>query len=137
MPEAVAPTTAPLPARESLETLVTDILAEARAQGASAAEAAVSFSSALSVTVRMGEVETLEHHRQRGLGVTVYFGQRQGSASTADWRSEAIRDTVQSACAIARHTEDIYAPHADEVQEELKFWRQLEDYTVAPPSKKK
>ncbi len=104
MPEAVAPTTAPLPARESLETLVIDILAEARAQGASAAEAAVSFSSALSVTVRMGEVETLEHHRQRGLGVTVYFGQRQGSASTADWRSEAIRDTVQSACAIARHT---------------------------------
>ncbi len=114
MPEAIAPTTAPLPAREHLETLVADILAEARVQGATAAEAAVSFASALSVTVRLGEVETLEHHRQRGLAVTVYFGQSRGSASTADWRPEAIRDTVQSACAIARHTAaDPYAGLAD------------------------
>ena len=104
MSEAIARTTAPLPAREQLETLVADILAEARAQDATAAEAEVSFGSALSVTVRLGEVETLEHHRQRGLGVTVYFGQSRGSASTADWRPEAIRDTVSSACAIARHT---------------------------------
>ncbi|MDG4554743.1 MAG: metalloprotease PmbA [Candidatus Competibacter sp.] len=114
MPEAIAPTTAPLPAREHLETLVGDILAEARAQGATAAEAAVSFGSALTVTVRLGEVETLEHHRQRGLAVTVYHGRSRGSASTADWRPEAIRDTVQSACAIARHTAaDPYAGLAD------------------------
>lgn len=104
MSEAIAPTAAPLPAREQLETLVADILAEARAQGATAADAAVSFGSALSVTVRLGEVETLEHHRQRGLAVKVYFGQSRGSASTADWRPEAIRASVQSACAIARHT---------------------------------
>lgn len=105
---------APLPAREQLETLVADILAEARARGATAAEAAVSFGSALSVTVRLGEVETLEHHRQRGLGVTVYFDQRRGSASTADWRPEAIRATVESACAIARYTAvDPYAGLAD------------------------
>ena len=114
MPEITAHPTAPLPAREQLETLVADLLAEARAQGATAAEAAVSFNSALSVTVRLGDVETLEHHRQRGLGVTVYFGQSRGSASTADWRPEAIRDTVQSACAIARHTAaDPYAGLAD------------------------
>ena len=114
MPEAIAPATAPLPAREHLETLVADILAEARVQGATAAEAAVSFASALSATVRLGEVETLEHHRQRGLAVTVYFDQSRGSASTADWRPEAIRDTVHSACAIARHTAaDPYAGLAD------------------------
>ena len=114
MPEALARTVAPLPAREQLETLVADILAEARTQGATAAEAAVSFGGALAVTVRLGEVETLEHHRQRGLGVTVYLGQSRGSASTADWRPEAIRDTVQSACAIARHTAaDPYAGLAD------------------------
>lgn len=104
MSDTITPTTAPLPAREHLETLVADILAEARAQGATSAEAAVSFGSALSVTVRLGEVETLEHHRQRGLAVTIYFGQSRGSASTADWRPEAIRASVQSACAIARHT---------------------------------
>ncbi|MDS4020907.1 MAG: metalloprotease PmbA [Candidatus Competibacter sp.] len=104
MSETIARAIAPLPAREQLETLVADILAEARARGATAAETAVSFDSALSVTVRLGEVEKLEHHRQRGLGVTVYFGRSRGSASTADWRPEAIRDTVQSACAIARYT---------------------------------
>ena len=107
-------TTAPLPARAQLEMLVADLLTEARAQNATAAEAAVSFDSALSVTVRLGEVETLEHHRQRGLAVTVYFGQSRGSASTADWRAEAIRATVRSACAIARHTAaDPYAGLAD------------------------
>ncbi|MBK8509616.1 MAG: metalloprotease PmbA [Candidatus Competibacteraceae bacterium] len=110
MSEAIARTAAPLPARDQLETLVADILGEARRQGATAAEAAVSFSSALSVTVRLGEVDTLEHHRQRGLGVTVYIGQSRGSASTADWRPEAIRDTVKSAVAIARHT--AADPHA-------------------------
>ncbi|MCP5195661.1 MAG: metalloprotease PmbA [Gammaproteobacteria bacterium] len=104
MSEIAAHPTVPLPARERLETLVASILAEAHAQSTTAAEAAVSFSSTLSVTVRLGEIETLEHHRQRGLGVTVYFGQSRGSASTADWRPEAIRDTVRSACAIARYT---------------------------------
>jgi PmbA protein len=114
MPTSIAPTTAPLPPREHLETLVADILTEARAQGATAAEAAVSFGSALSVTVRLGEVETLEHHRQRGLAVTVYFGQSRGSASTGDWRPDAIRETVRSACAIARYTAaDPYAGLAD------------------------
>lgn len=114
MSEAIAHANAPLPECSQLQTLVADLLAEARAQGATAAEAAVSFSSALSVTVRLGEVETLEHHRQRGLAVTVYSGQSRGSASTADWRPAAIRATVHSAIAIARHTAaDPYAGLAD------------------------
>jgi PmbA protein len=93
-----------LPDQAELESLVADILAEAKARGASAAETAVNFGTALSVTVRLGEVETLEHHRSRGLGVTVYFGQRKGSASTSDWRPAAVRETVAAACDIARHT---------------------------------
>ena len=104
MSESIARAVTPRPEPEQLQTLIADILAEAQGQGATAAEAAVSFGSGLSVTVRLGEVETLEHHRQRGLGVTVYFGQSRGSASTADWRPAAIRETVQSACAIARYT---------------------------------
>jgi len=54
----------------------------------------------------MGNVETVESTRDRGLAVTVYFGQRKGSASTADLREESLDATVQQACAIARHTED-------------------------------
>ncbi len=93
-----------LPVASELETLVSDILAEAKVQGATAAEAAASFDNGLSVTVRLGEVETLEHHRHRGLGVTVYFDRRKGSASTSDWRPAAIRETVGAACDIAQHT---------------------------------
>lgn len=96
------PTT--LPGQDTLAPLVAAILDEAKRQGASAAEAAVSADTGLSVTVRLGEVETLEHHRNRSLGVSVYFGQRKGSASTGDWRPQAIKDTVAAACAIAHHT---------------------------------
>jgi PmbA protein len=52
----------------------------------------------------MGEVETIEYHRDRGMAVTVYFGHRKGSASTADLRPAAVRATVGKACEIARHT---------------------------------
>ncbi len=97
-----------------LEQIVADLLGEAKRQGASAAEAGVSSDSGLSLTVRLGEVETIEHTRDNGLGVTVYFGQRKGSASTTDLRPEAIRDTVSAACSIARYTqEDPYAGLAD------------------------
>lgn len=103
-----------LPDKTRLEALVREILAEAQAQGASAAEAGVSFDVGLSVTVRLGEVEILEYHRARGLGVTVYFGQRKGSASTSDIRPAAVRETVRAACGIARYTaEDACAGLAD------------------------
>ncbi|MGO4778575.1 PmbA/TldA family metallopeptidase, partial [Lysobacter sp. 2RAB21] len=58
------------------------------------------------VNVRMGEVETVEATRDRGIAVTVYFGQRKGSASTADLRDSSLEATVEQACAIARYTED-------------------------------
>ncbi len=103
-----------LPDKTRLEALVREILAEAQVQGASAAEAGVSFDVGLSVTVRLGEVETLEYHRARGLGVTVYFGQRKGSASTSDISPAAVRETVRAACGIARYTaEDACAGLAD------------------------
>ena len=91
---------------ERYEQIVSDLLAEAKRQGASAAEAALSIESGLSVTVRLGEVETVEHNRDKGLGITVYFGQRKGSASTSDFAPAAIRETVRAACDIARYTEE-------------------------------
>jgi len=104
---------APL-ARRDLEDIVRRALDEARAQGAHQAEIGVSVDTGLGVTVRLGEVETLEYQRDRGLGVTVYFNQRKGSASTADLRPEALRETVQKACSIARFTAaDEFAGLAD------------------------
>ena len=97
-----------------LQQVVRDLLAEAHRQGASAAEAGVSSDQGLSVTVRLGEVETVEHTRDNGLGVTVYFGQHKGSASTSDLSPQAVRETVRAACNIARFTsEDPYAGLAD------------------------
>jgi PmbA protein len=90
--------------RELLNRLVEQTLAEAKKAGASQAEAAVNLSQGLSVTVRLGEVETVEHTRDKGLGLTVYFGQRTGSASTTDFSEAAVRDTVRAACTIAKFT---------------------------------
>jgi PmbA protein len=89
---------------DELRQVVSDALAAARTAGASQAEADASVQKGLNVTVRLDEVETLEYHRDRGVAVTVYFGHRKGSASTADLRAEAIATTVAKACAIARHT---------------------------------
>ena len=90
--------------RPELETLVARILEEARARGATQAEAGVSVDAGLSVNVRLGEVETLEYQRDRALGVTVYFGQRKASASSADLSTHAVQETVAKACSIARFT---------------------------------
>ncbi|MGB6308293.1 MAG: metalloprotease PmbA [Steroidobacteraceae bacterium] len=101
-------------AQEDLESIIERALEEAGARGASQAEAAVSQDSGLSVGVRLGEVETLEHQRDRSMGITVYFGRRKGSASTADFSPEAVRATVAKACSIARFTaEDACSGLAD------------------------
>jgi len=97
-----------------LEQLVDDLLSEARRQGASAAEAGVSSDAGLSVSVRMGAPETIEHTRDNGLGVTVYFGHRKGSASSSDLSPQAVRETVEAACNFAKYTsEDPCAGLAD------------------------
>jgi len=99
-----------------LQSIIERALEEARARGASQAEAAVSQDTGLSVGVRLGEVETLEHQRDRSMGITVYFGRRKGSASTADFSLDAVRATVAKACSIARFTaEDACSGLADAV----------------------
>jgi PmbA protein len=100
--------------QEDLESIIERALEEAQVRGASQAEAAVSQDTGLSVGVRLGEVETLEHQRDRSMGITVYFGQRKGSASTADFSLDAVRATVAKACSIARFTaEDACSGLAD------------------------
>jgi len=87
-----------------LREVVAGALEQARAAGASQAEADASLQRGLTVTVRLGEVETIEYHRDRGLAITLYFGQSKGSASTADLRPAAVRESVQKAATIARYT---------------------------------
>lgn len=91
---------------EQLADISQQLLARARALGATQAEVSCSEERGLDVNVRLGEVETVESTRDRGIAVTVYFGQRKGSASTADLQPASLESTVAQACAIARHTED-------------------------------
>ncbi|HEX3098201.1 MAG TPA: metalloprotease PmbA [Usitatibacter sp.] len=90
--------------REAMAQVARRSLDVARARGASDAEVEVSAAVGQSITVRRGEVETVEYNRDKGLGITVYFGQRRGNASTSDLSAEAVERTVEAACAIARHT---------------------------------
>jgi PmbA protein len=106
MPKAIEPTDS----SSLLRDIAAFALEETRRQGASQSEIDASVSQGLGTTVRLGEVDTVEYQRDRGLAVTVYFGKRKGSASTADLGRDAVRATVEKACAIARYTaEDPYA----------------------------
>ena len=89
---------------ETLEQIARDVLDHARKQGASAAETEVSEGFGQTVTVRCGEVETIEYNRDKGIGVTVYIGKQRGHASTSDFSAQAVRDTVDAAVSIARFT---------------------------------
>ena len=84
--------------------LAADVLRHAKHCGATACEVDVSEGFGQSVTVRKGEVETIEFNRDKGIGVTTYLGLRRGHASTSDFTPAALRATVEAALSIARFT---------------------------------
>ena len=95
--------------RIELEAAVAKAL-EMASNGADAAEVAITKSTGLSVSTRMCEVENVEFNSDGALGITVYRGQRKGSASTSDLSEKAIQQTVQAALDIAQYTsEDPFA----------------------------
>ena len=107
--------------QSTLQTLVNDMLTYAARQGATACAAEASVGMGQSIGVRKGEVETVEYNRDKGLSVSVYLGQRRGNASTSDFSSQAIHDTVDKALTIARYTaEDSFAglPDRDQLAHE-------------------
>lgn len=97
---------ASLAEQERLAAICEDVLKRVRARGASDADVSATIDAGLDVNVRLGEVETITRNRDRGLAVTVYFGHRKGSASTADLDPGSIEQTIEQACAIARYTEE-------------------------------
>lgn len=99
MPSDVSEIAAPL--QQVVEQALHDAVSRC---GASSAEADASLSQGSSLTVRLGEIETIEHNRDKSLSLTVYFGNKSGSASTSDMSNEAIKNTVDAACSIARLT---------------------------------
>ncbi len=92
--------------QERFQQLISDILKQAKQQGASSAEAVVNASQGLSVEIRKQTLETIEHTTDQGISLTVYFGQKKGSASTTDLSPQAIQESIQAACAIAKYTSE-------------------------------
>jgi PmbA protein len=90
---------------DRLSELTSDVLRRCKAKGASEVDLGFGVDVGLNVSVRLGKVESIEHNRDRGLSLTVFFGKRKGSASTADLNPDSIEKTIEHACAIARHTE--------------------------------
>ncbi|ALO40813.1 metalloprotease PmbA [Pseudoalteromonas phenolica] len=91
---------------DEVKQAVSEALSHATKLGATAAEAAMSSTSGLSVSTRMGEVETIEFNQDGGLGISVYVGNHKGSASTADLSPKALRSVVEKAIDIAKFTSD-------------------------------
>jgi len=102
--------------QDQLKQIAQDMLRFAREKGASDAALEISEGGGLSISVRKGKTETIEQNRDKGIGITVYIGQRRGNASTSDFSEQALRDSVDAAYNIARFTaEDDCAglPEAD------------------------
>ena len=94
--------------QDHLKEIASDVLRFAREKGGSDAVVEISEGQGLSVTVRKGKVETIEQNKDKGIGVTVFLGEgkaiRRGNASTSDFSSKALKDTVDAAYNIARFT---------------------------------
>ncbi|MFN7086933.1 MAG: metalloprotease PmbA [Burkholderiales bacterium] len=89
---------------DRLAQMAQDALDYARQRGASAAEVEISEGFGQTVTVRCGEVETIEYNRDKGMEVTAYLGKQRGHASSSDFSPQALRDAVDAALSIARFT---------------------------------
>ncbi|MFT5161497.1 MAG: PmbA protein [Alteromonadaceae bacterium] len=91
---------------DEIKNKVEEALSQALGHGASSAEIAISRQRGLSVSTRMGEVETVEFNQDGALGITVYRGACKGSASTSDLGPDALKRTVKAACDIAKYTSE-------------------------------
>ncbi len=113
-----------------LEARVASALDLARRLGANACEVGASVDQGIGVSVRLGEVESVELSRDQGIAVTVFVGSRKGSASSSDAGEASIRAAVEKAIGIAHYTgED---PHAGLAPAELMA-TELPDLEVHHP----
>jgi PmbA protein len=101
-------------AKQSFENLCLATVANAQRMGATSAEISVNVESGFTVTARLGQVETIEHHHDKGIAITVFFDHKTGSASSSDLSSEAVSTLLEKACNIAKFTSsDSYAGLAE------------------------
>jgi PmbA protein len=92
------------------ENLLSEVVGAALKAGADAAEAVFAERQALSISVRMGELEEVEREESRDLGLRVFVGRRQASVSGSDVSPQARAKLIERVVAMARLApEDPYA----------------------------
>jgi len=69
-------------------------------------EISLGSSSGVSTAVRLGEVETLQYHLDKNFEINVYMGQKKGHASSVDLSKDSLNKTIESACLIAKYTQE-------------------------------
>lgn len=69
-------------------------------------EISASIETGFSVEARLGNVETVEHHRKNSLDLTVYHRNRTGSASTSDLSFQAMEIAFDKACTVSHFTQE-------------------------------
>ncbi|MDP1928393.1 MAG: metalloprotease PmbA [Thiobacillus sp.] len=108
--------------RDQLISLSQTVIEHAMKSGATAADTEISEGIGQNVSVRQGEIETIEYNKDKGAGVTVYVGQRRGHASTSDLSEAALKSAVEKALTIARYTAEDEAaglPDADKLAQDV------------------
>lgn len=111
---------------------VKKLLKLAEDAGASQAEAALNGGNGFALTVRKGDVETIEHYDDQNLSVTVYFGKQKGSASTTDFSEASLADAVDAAVHIAKFTLPDDCAGLPDPQDLAKNWPDLDLYHPWP-----
>jgi PmbA protein len=107
---------------ELSQDLAGDILARAKAKGASQGDVVMAESQSFFVTVRMGEVEKISQSGEKRLGLRLFFGNSSASASTSDVSKQAIDKLVEDTVLMARATaQDPHSglPEAKELAREI------------------
>ncbi|HEX2244336.1 MAG TPA: metallopeptidase TldD-related protein [Gammaproteobacteria bacterium] len=89
---------------ELSQDLARDILAKAKAKGASQGDLVMAESQSFFVTVRMGEVEKISQSGEKRMGLRLFFGNSSASASTSDVSKQAIDKLVEDTVLMARAT---------------------------------
>jgi len=92
-----------MPSLEQTAQLVIDLLKQYKV---SDYEISLGSSSGVSTAVRLGEVETLQYHLDKSFDINVYIGQKKGHASSVDLSKDSLNKTIESACLIAKYTQE-------------------------------
>lgn len=108
--------------------LATDVLARAKACGATEADIIVADGETFSVQVRVGAVDRLTKAREKRLGLRVFVGKRSATTSTSDFSRDSLDRLVSETCTLAKAVVEDPVSGLPEASQMAKDWPALDLY---------